>query len=707
MKNCKPLFRLLFLCLVLNITTTMLAKDTLSTRVLNQVWQYAATIQEADTLPRRSFSYQRFYLHVKHRNILLMAVPDMYPVARRGPKEFVGESLNLNEQTADGKMHVRRLLDVNTIRHGRRTLETTNQHLLPTIYGETMVADYILSPFYRSNRRFYHYKVSMNSEETMRIDFHPRAINTQLIRGWATIDAATGRVIDMEYDGDYDMIRFHMYLLMGSSGSGSLMPDYCRLTARFRFLGNDVQLKTTVHYNLPAFYFADRERNAEQVRRLMNRLRPDRLSEEETRTLSAYYDKLAQDKAADQLKEQQMEDSLALAADSLNTERPLFSANTYEKIKDEVWDMVNGSLLNKIQTNFGNDNRGSVRLSPIFNPLYLRYSGNKGVTYKFDARSSYALTDNSNLSARLKASYSFKQKQLYLQIPLRWNYNLSKNGFVGIDFSSGDRVFDSKLMNDVIQEQGDSVDWERTKIDYFRDYHVVLHNNHDLTEKWSYDVGLSLHYRKAVNSPGLAYSSFDDYYQSSAPTLSIQYRPGGWNGPALTFSYERSIKGLLHSNMAYERWEFDCSYKRKLKRLRTLSFRAGTGFYTKRGAEKYFLDYTNFRENNIPNGWDDDWTGEFELLKSEWYNASQYYERVNFTYESPLLALSRIPFIGRYIEMERIYLSALSVKAYTPYTEIGFGLTTRWLSMAAFIANKRGEFEGFGCKFELELFRKW
>lgn len=65
--------------------------------------------------------------------------------------------------------------------------------------------------------------------------------------------------------------------------------------------------------------------------------------------------------------------------------------------------------------------------------------------------------------------------------------------------------------------------------------------------------------------------------------------------------------------------------------------RLGTGFYTNKDRDAYFLNYEKFRENNLPGGWNDDTNGEFELLRGDTYNMSEYYVRANLTYESPLL----------------------------------------------------------------------
>ena len=133
----------------------------------------------------------------------------------------------------------------------------------------------------------------------------------------------------------------------------------------------------------------------------------------------------------------------------------------------------------------------------------------------------------------------------------------------------------------------------------------------------------------------------------------------------------------------------------------------GGGFYTSKSNNSYFLDYTNFRDVNIPGGWNDDWTGEFQLLNSNWYNASKYYIRSNVTYEAPLMILSRIPYIGKMMEIERIYINILSAEHLHPYIECGYGFTNRFFTAGIFTAISNKKFEGVGFRFGFELFRDW
>ena len=135
--------------------------------------------------------------------------------------------------------------------------------------------------------------------------------------------------------------------------------------------------------------------------------------------------------------------------------------------------------------------------------------------------------------------------------------------------------------------------------------------------------------------------------------------------------------------------------------------RVGGGFYTDKSTD-FFVDYDNFHEDYLPDGWDDDWTGHFQLLNSDWYNASKYYVRANATYESPMFLLTQMPWVGRLVETERIYASVLQIEHIsTPYVELGYGFTNRYFSIGLFSNFVNRKFHEFGSKFTFELFRRW
>ena len=66
-----------------------------------------------------------------------------------------------------------------------------------------------------------------------------------------------------------------------------------------------------------------------------------------------------------------------------------------------------------------------------------------------------------------------------------------------------------------------------------------------------------------------------------------------------------------------------------------------------------------------------------------------------------------MPLIGRYIESERLYFSALSIQHTRPYWELGYGLSNRLFSVGLFGGFLGSEYQSFGCKITIEIFRRW
>lgn len=652
--------------------------------VLQRVMSYVQRITDEPKQINTNV-YVRNYFRTDKRNFTLMAIPSMYAISK-GSREYVGETYSniLIEDNTIKSANVQ--VETGTIPHHRNAMPIMLKYLLPNIYGATMIDNQILSPFNRHNMRLYKYKVTNLTDNRAEIVFRPKRYNTQLVSGSAIADRKSGRIIRIKLKGEYDMITFNIDATMGKFGIRSLFPKTCDIESKFHFMGNVLTVSHHSVYDNPVT-LSDSIKNSHDIA-LMNDIRPIPLTEE----IETLYEK----KRVKDVLEKQRKDSLAM--DSISKKK------RWDKV---LWDVLGDHVINRIRGNFGTEGQGSFRISPILNPLYLSYSKRKGITYKMKIRGNYNFSLNSELSLNINAGYSFKQKQLYFNIPLKYTFNKKRHGYVEIEVGNGNRISNSSIVEQVKNEKTDSIDWNKMNLDYFKDFYLKFNANYDLSEKWSLQPGFIFHKRVAVDTKGFEIAEKPTKYYSFAPTMQIQFRPQGWNGPIFTTDYERGIKGVGKADMEYERFEFDASWRKHYHSLRTLSLRAGCGFYTSKSHDSYFLDYTNFREQNIPRGWNDDWTGEFQLLNSNWYNASEYYVRANATYESPLMLLSRIPYIGRLMEMERIYANALIVEHLCPYIEYGYGFTNRFFSMGLFVATSNRNFEGFGCRFGFELFRDW
>ncbi len=668
---------LLLLLLMLGVTNKSSADVMSDSLILQRVLDYKQGLSDTiDTI--RTNVYVRFYFKTDKRNIMLTAIPTMHVIAK-GNREFSGETYN-DILVKDGVLlQTIRRLNVGTIPRYRNTMPTMVKYLMPNIYEKSILANEILSPFNAHNTKLYKYNIKSLSDEDVEIVFHPKRHNTQLLSGSAIVKKETGQITRVKLKGEYDMLNFNIDAVMGKEGQYSLIPKTCDIDATFRFLGNKITTSYhSVYDNLVTL--PDTLVNSHDMS-LMDEVRPTPLPEH--------------------IKEVYIEsDSIANVMDSIEARR------NNKRLDRVLWDIFGDHFITRTKGTFGSDGQGSFRLSPILNPLYLSYSKRKGITYKMKFRGSYSFTPNRDISMSFNAGYSFKQHQFYFKLPIRFTYNKRKNAFVSFEIGNGNRITYTNIVNKISSDVLDSLNLNKTDLKYFKDFYMKLVDNYEFSSKWSIQPGLIYHKRSAVDQTSFNIAQIPTHYYSFAPYLQLRYRPYGNKGPVLTLDYERGIR-LRKSFMDFERFEFDAAWKKQFNRLRSLSTRIGTGFYSSRSKNSYFLDYANFRDENIPIGWNDDWTGEFQLLGNSWYNSSSYYVRTNVTYESPLMILSQIPYVGKLMEMERVYMNALFVDHLHPYIEYGYGFTNRFFSMGFFIATRNLAYDGIGCRFTFELFRDW
>ena len=146
---------------------------------------------------------------------------------------------------------------------------------------------------------------------------------------------------------------------------------------------------------------------------------------------------------------------------------------------------------------------------------------------------------------------------------------------------------------------------------------------------------------------------------------------------------------------------------------RRLIYHISAGLYTQQKST-YFADFRYFTRRNFPDTWDDQIGGVFNLLKGEWFNASDKYIQAHFMYESPfvLFKILRInstkkfmQTASRYILSERFYLSQLWTPVLPSYTEVGYGIGNHIFNIGIFAGFDRWHYQSMGFKFAFELFQ--
>lgn len=658
--------------------------------VLNLVASYPALICSTPPDSFTTFSYAKVLINVDRRNLTLATAPTLFYLMHDNRRHFLSESYVRLTYHRDRDDVIEPLLYLSTIYNRHRTLPNLRVYLLPSPYEPTLFAGHILSPLCPENRSFYRYRTRTDEDGLLRLFFKSRIRNTQLLRrGWVTIEKGTGRIRRFRFEGEYDMVAFITEGEMGSEGIPSLFPKECSLNGTFNYLGNRLHAYVSTFPQLPELL-----PNLPKVSNdpmLMDSIRPVALDSLELQ-LAATYNRPAKDTTAKD----------TIASDSIARKRTNW-------VKRILWDMIGDNILYRISARFGSNDQGYVRFNPLFNPLYMGYSERRGLYYKFKMQGNYRFNDNSELSTTLRLGYSFKQKQLFYNLPVTWRFNKRRNGFVYLQYSNGNRITDSRVLEAIKgTTTRDTIQWDTLGLDYFKDSRLQLSAGIDLDpSRLAIETGVVFHRRTALNKYGFDLTNRPSTYRSFGPFVKLTWRPLTDRVPlAFSMRYDQGIE-WLSSNLRYSRLELDGQYIRNLSRMRSLSLRAGSGFYLDKVGNTYFVDYHNFHEEYVPGGWNDEWTGEFEVLNSHWYNASQFYARANATYESPMLFLSRVPLLGRAVEMERFHVGALAVSHYVPYIELGYSFTNRLFSFGIFTGMAPHHFEGVKLKFGLELFNNW
>ena len=647
------------------------ASRTNDSLLISRIWSYSQDyMQEVDGLEQNM--YLRYTLNTERRNPTLFLVPTMYAIAK-GERDFVGESYCKMNFRSISDYDLNRQVVSGTIPHNRLAMSVMTEYLTPNLYGISMYSEKILSPFHRRNRFYYKYRVKQYGDFAI-VRFRPRVSNTQLVKGRAMVDAKTGRVIETTFDAEFDMIRFSVSAQMGRMQTQNPLPERCFTEASFKFLGNKINSTFSAVYNCPTSLPDSINELSDKA--MMDSLRPIPLKHKEQ---ILYQQHELMNQQADSLK-----------ADTTELEKS-------NKTKAILWDAIGENLISSQQANAG---AFSMTLSPLLNPQYVSYSHSRGFSYKITMGLQYTWNSHRYLTLNPQFGYNFKQRQFYYTIPLRMNYNPKRRGYVEILWANGNRISSGALIDDIRDKVGKDI-----TVPEFTDEHVQMFNNVVAFDWLEIKSGLVYHRRRATDRNFMRQYQMPEEYRSFAPNISIHLTP--WRkGPTLTTNYERGFKNVLQSNLNYERWEFDASHLIKFGALQIINWRTGAGFYTTRNSD-YFVDFANFRDNNLPTGWQDDWSGQFQLLDSRLYNESDYYLRGHISFESPLLALGWIPLVGKMVETERLYLSALSIEHTRPYFEIGYGFTNRWFSTGIFASFMNSKFEKIECKFTIELFRRW
>ena len=573
--------RLIIFCLLLPLAVQakrekvdMPDKPVVSDSILQCIFQfspfYSRIIDEY-----KADLYIKGKVKVHKRNHLIRYVPSMFRFEKH-INDYLMESLSELHYTAPD-IYDRKIKAVSTtFPRNRGQITDVMDYLNMNIYSSSLMSDKLLSPLDKKSSRYYHYlldSIAGSSDcQRYKILIIPKFRGTQLVSGYMWVSDQIWTIRELYIEGVYDVIRFKVRVKMGEEGDVEFLPVQFDLNLVFKFLGNHLEMDigAWLKYNEIKFYEG-------AARRKSQKKHHHDLTESYKLTCDS--EQLITDKEKfNELRPiplSALEDSLyrsyALRQDTL-LRVPKKKKNEHLEFWGELGDMLISSY------NVNLSSMGSVRCSPLINPVLLDYSHSRGFSYKQKFKYSRLFHDGRVLRISPQIGYNFTHKELYVKADADWQYWPEKQASFEVSVGNGNRIYSSVVLDQLKQLPDSTFNFDQLELDYFKDVYLNLFHNIEIVNGLFVKAGVSVHWRYLINNSKVilekplpdkdwaALRGIRSEYNSFAPRIRIEWTPGmyyymngrrkmnvGSSMPTFMLDYERGIKGVFKSTGAHER----------------------------------------------------------------------------------------------------------------------------------------------------------
>ena len=691
----------------------MLVPDSLLDKMFDSASQYSTLVKEYN-----ADLYLKGLFKVHHKNRIMKYLPSMFRL-EKGVNNYIYESMSELHYTAPYIYDRKIRALISTFPNPRSETFDVMDYMKFNIYSSSLMGDKILSPLNPSAQMHYRYEIDsvkyVDKVPFYRINVQPKYRSTQLLEGKVWISSQNWLVKSFDLYGKYDMVAFRSRMQMGDTPETACLPQQLNLDLDFKFLGNHVEMNYHGWMNYKKILLSapgevlDKRSGRERLNRsnsykltcdtiklitdkdYFKILRPVPLALQEDTLYSSYEHRIQQKKLQ------------AASSDSLRT----------KKQKNMIfWGQLGDALISSY--NIDLPKVGSVRCSPLINPVLISYSHRRGFSYKQVFKFNKLFYDGRLLRIVPQIGYNFTKKELYAKGDIKYVYNPKKQGMLELNFGNGNRIYSSVVLDQLKQIPDSTFTFDGMNLDYFKDIYLNVSHNFEIVNGLRLWTGWSMHWRYTKSTPELD-KRVRSRYNSFAPRIRVEWTPFmnyyingnrkvniGSKYPTVTVDYERGLN-IFKNSGEHERIEMSAEQVLRFRKIHALAYHVGCGFFTKQKGT-YFVDFVNFNYRNLPEGWNDDIGGTFEMLDSRYYNSSSHYVSGNITFESPFIFLYPVSRLLSFIQKERLYGGLVFLPHLNPYFELGYGIGTHVFDAGLFIGNERGKFTSVGFKFTFELF---
>lgn len=661
----------------------------------------------------KSEIYIKGHTEILKKNLLIRFAHKIFPVDSRN-EDILFEMAGNTEFTAPNNFkHTIYAANGNSIPDRKKQEEALN-FLSLNVYTPVSYNESIIMPVAANSFRVYSFILEEMEEidgvAIYKIRFTPKQWSQKLVSGnmWVRGDNWTIERIDI--NGQLVFAYFNLVMTFGKELRQFSLPEKADLKLKYSVLGNVVETNYHANYKFTRIEWAiDDYEDASKWKPL---------------DLTQYYTITT--------------DSVPIITDSafweLKRDVPLSASEEYilqkspgMQNKNRATGMTNflnisEQLTNTLTFDFNNTH---IRYSGILNPSQLGYSGRDGITYKQRLRINKTNSKGQQFYFRPEIGFVFNRKEVFFKLYGEWLYKPEKMGGISIMIANGNQSFSSEMMKEINEHLKDSVfNFDDLDLDFFRHYYMDIKNSFEPVNGLLLNTSISYHSRIPVKkelilNPGeVVEDIITETYNDFTPTIGFTYTPRQFyrlNGrvkeyiysyyPTISVEYARAIPGIMGSSGEYGRIELDIHQSLPMHMLRKLNYHVSAGIYYNHRST-YFADFRFFTRRNFPDSWNDKIGGVFNLLKREWFNASNKYCQMHLMYESPFM-ISRLidRALSRHILSERLYLGQLWTPALPSYTEIGYGLGNHIFNIGVFAGFEKKKHISTGMKFAFELFQ--
>ncbi len=661
--------------------------------------------------------YVKEYADVKKQSLWLNLIPEL-PRFDTEKQKYLSEFFYEFHYVDNSVPDIRRKAGITSFKRGSGEIDRVLFYMNPDYLQERLFKGQYISPLYPANYKYYNYAIDtayVSNDGGVKVLFKGRFKNIKLLTsGWFVFDKDYS-VRSMALEGWDEQSRFSVECNMGDEGLERFVVKNLSLCIDYDFAFNKVDISAECAYNYSTLSneLKDYETKSKyDVTGLLNSnwtndsdvSYKEVLAERRTGPLSHADSAIYIKKGV-----------IKLSHDTLPAMNKREDEGKSDKVLRWLWEVGDGMISSHYIDIGGNP----LKVYPLINPSYLRYSTGKGVTYKFALNLRNNPRKYNAFYVKPMVGYSFKRKDFYWGLGGHYVFNPRRRCVLYVNASRENSIYRDIEVEKIKDLNFSQVRFSEMAFAYYRDTRFALNLQSELFNGFDAKAGATFYYRTlSGNAVGQVVDgeTLQDKYKNFAVNMQLAWQPGmyhyydgdrkvnlGSRKPRFSLNVEQGVRGPFESKSVYTRMEFDVQHQKRLSGHSKLYTRLGCGGYLYE-KNTYFIDYAFLKDNILPLDDDDELSGVFHLLDSEWYNSANRYFRANASYVSSFIFINKVLPRVNIFKNEMLFFNMLFMSKLHPYTEWGYGGQTPYLNVGFFVGFENTRFYKVGFKVTVSLF---